>query len=548
MDRVRQAGGTAWRSGGRRLERHQDSVGGLGLAALVIVCAAWLFHEGRKLNFYLDEWYFPLYRLSPFTTNSLLAPHNGHIVVVPALIYEALLRAVGMTEYTAYRSLVLVAHLLVGILVYLFARRRIGAIASLAPAAVVLFLGRGAENYLFAFQIDFLGPLVTGLACLLLIEHRSLLARLTITALLIVTVGFSEVGLAFLVAVTVALAAGRRWRDWWMVAIPGVLYALWYVRYGLGQSGLDFDNFIHAPQFFAEEVAGAAGAAVGLDENWGRIVAVALAYLVVSQLLRGGASRILLSLLAGAGFFWLTVALTRSAHGSPYASRYLYIGCVFIILIALELARRRFQFGPTGIGVLAVATLAIVVSNSVAFYSLRDFFNSQAAYTSADLGALEIARAHVQPTYVLSDPAHGLPYVLASAYFSAVGRYGSAAYTPTEIETAPPPVQVAADQMIERLEPLGVNSAANVAGSACHPATPGRSVETDVSGNGVIVAPTGQPVRVSARRFAPSSSVSIGRFGPGRRYLVTSPRDDSTTPWKLVTKSGSAYNLCTASG
>ena len=549
MERVGRAGATVWRSGESRLKCHQGLVGGLGLAGLVVGCAVWLFHEGRNLTFYLDEWYFPLYRLSPFTANSLLAPHNGHITIVPALIYEALLRTVGMTQYTAYRSLVLGAHLLIGVLVYLFARRRIGPIAALAPTAVILLLGPGAENYLFAFQIDFLGPGITGLACLLLIDHESLLARLAIMGLLIVSVFFSEVGLAFLVAVAVALAARRRWRDGWMVAIPGVLYVLWYLKYGLGQSGLTFTNFIHAPKFFVEEIAGAAGAAVGLDQNWGRIVAVALAYLVVIQLRNGLASRaLLLSLLAGAVFFWLVIALTRSAGGSPYASRYLYIGCVFIVLIAVELASGRIRFGPIGIGVLGAATVAIVASNLVAFYSLRDFFNSQAAYTRADLGALEIAQRHVQPTYVFSDPSR-LPYVLASAYFGAVARYGSAAYTPAEISAAPAPVRVAADQVLERVEPLGVKSSRKAATSTCHPATAGRSLETDVLGNGVmvVVAPTDQPVKVSARRFAPSASVSIGRFDPGKRYLVTSQPDDSTTPWKLVTKSAAPYKLCTAS-
>ena len=119
-----------------------------------------------------------------------------------------------------------------------------------------------------------------------------------------------------------------------------------------------------------------------------------------------------MALLVGALFFWLVIALTRSVGGSPYASRYLYIGAVFLILIAVELAAGRVAFGPISLGLLGVATVAIVASNLVAFYDLRDFFNSQAAYTRADLGALEIARAHVRPNHVFADPGHGLPYIL----------------------------------------------------------------------------------------------------------------------------------------
>lgn len=545
-ERKRPDGDVGRRASVVRLERHQTLIGGFGLSGLVVVCGAWLFHEGRNLSFYLDEWYFPLYRLSPFTANSLFGPHNGHIVVVPAIIYEGLLRAFGMGEYTAYRSLVLLFHLAIGVLVYLFARRRVGPIVALAPAAVIFLLGKGAENYLFAFQIDFLGPVVTGLTCLFLIDRRSLGVRLLIMGLLIVTVGFSEVGLAFLVAVAVALAVRRRWRDAWMVVVPAVLYVLWYARYGWGQSGLNFSDFIHAPQFIVEEIAGAAGGAVGLDQNWGRIIAVVLAYLVGRRLVSGTASRTLVALLAGALFFWLVIALTRSAAGSPYASRYLYIGVLFLILIALELTDRRTSFGPIALGLIGVATVAIVASNLVAFYDLRDFFNSQDAYSRADLGALEVARAHVRPNYVFSDPGHGLPYILSSAYFRAVSRYGSAAYTPAEIAAAPAPLRIAADQVLERLEPLTVKRPVVSAAPACHTAVAGQRVETELTGNGVIVAPNAQPVRVSAKRFADTGSVPIGRLDPGRRYLVTAQPDGSTMPWKLLTTSASLYGLCTA--
>jgi len=546
FERGRHAGAKAWHVGVVGLRRNQTLIGALGLAGLVVVCGAWLFHEGRNLTFYLDEWYFPLYRLNPFTADSLLAPHNGHIAVVPALIYEGLLRAFGMTQYTPFRSLVLVMHLGIGVLVYLFARKRIGPIAALAPTAVILLLGKGAEDFLFAFQINFLGSVLTGLACLLLIDHRSLLARLAIVALLTLSVGFSEVGLAFLLAVAVALAVERRWRDGWMVAIPGVLYVLWYLRYGRGQSDLTFTNFIHAPQWMAEDMAGSAGAAVGLSQDWGRILLLLLAYFVVRSVVRGGGSGTIWSLLAGAGLFWLLLGLTRSAGGSPYTSRFLYIGALFIILIGVELAGEHIRFGSVGLAVLGLATVAIVASNLVDFYSLRDFFDSQAAYTRTDLGALEIARTHVQPTYVFSDPSHGLPNVLASAYFSAVARYGSSAYTPAEIATAPLALRVAADQVLERLEPIVVSPVESVA-SACRPAAADRSVESDIGAGGVIVAPTSQPVRVSARRFAGSGSISIGRLNPGRRYRITAQRDESTTPWKLLTTSASTYSLCTAS-
>ena len=57
--------------------------------------AAVLLAYTREITFLLDDWEFLLYRPG-FTAHSVFDPHNEHIVVVPVLIYKALLALFGM--------------------------------------------------------------------------------------------------------------------------------------------------------------------------------------------------------------------------------------------------------------------------------------------------------------------------------------------------------------------------------------------------------------------------------------------------------------------
>ena len=108
---------------------------------------------------------------SPSTRSS--QPHNEHIVVIPVLIEQALLRVFGMTsalpEYVLFTgSLLAVAYLLY----------RLRQAAARAPGSVssrlscVLCLGPAWEVLLWPFEIGFVGSMLFGLAMLLALERE----------------------------------------------------------------------------------------------------------------------------------------------------------------------------------------------------------------------------------------------------------------------------------------------------------------------------------------------------------------------------------------
>src|SRR5206468_2984618 len=115
------------------------------------------------------------------------------------------------------------------------------------------------------------------------------------------------------------------------------------------------------------------------------------------RVLRGtGARPRLLGLFVVLASFWILTALTRSQlpgsfPGDPTSSRYLYVGALLVLLIAVELgaaARRRAWAWV----VAAVIGVGAVVSN---FGVVRDgarFLRQQGPQTTAALADLAISR------------------------------------------------------------------------------------------------------------------------------------------------------------
>jgi hypothetical protein len=124
-------------------------------AVLIVAMAAaalLLLHLTRGFTFYYDEWNFLINR-QEFSADSLLRPHNEHNVLVVVLLFQGLWEVVGLGHYSAFLLLVVVLHLLCGGMLYAYARRRVGAVAALAPAVVVLFLGTAWEIILWPFEV-----------------------------------------------------------------------------------------------------------------------------------------------------------------------------------------------------------------------------------------------------------------------------------------------------------------------------------------------------------------------------------------------------------
>lgn len=517
-----------------------------GFLVLALASALWLFHEGRGLTFFNDDWSVVFFGQGSF--DFVLQPHNGHIEVVVATIFKVLFHTAGLSHYSAYRAVVIVLHLAACSLVYLYARQRVGAVAALAPVTVLLFLGAGAEDLLWPSSMGFVGALATGLAALMLLERHSLAARIGTCALLILSTGFGELGLSFLLAVIVLIVAKRRYRqDLWIPLVPAALFALWYLAYNHDRAAITFSNFTQTPAYVANAIIGSVGVVVGPGGDWGSVAAVALGFFVVRRLLQTERDNALLwALVLGAGAFWVPIALTRANVASPGSSRYAYVGAFLVVLIALELVAGS-RPKPPAIGFLAFATVAIVIANTPFFFHFRDFLRTNSSYARAELGAAEIARPSVSPQFVYWDRSHYLRFN-AGTYLRAVDRYGSPAYSPAQIAALPEPLRLAADEVLVKALPVhaAVVRAAQSAAKSCRPvnARPSRPQVVDLPSGGLIVRAGSQAVTVRARRFSQEGGVDLATLHPGEQVEVAAPRDLSSAPWRIVTASKSSFSVC----
>ncbi len=131
----------------------------LGLAYILVLSGGqWFFG---------DDWAI----IAPHLDASLMQPHVGHWNLIPALFFMALRQVVGVGSYLPFLALALVAHVAVVHLTWRILKR-VGGEPWLATglAAMLMVLGGGAENILWAFQFGFMGAIALGLAVVVLID------------------------------------------------------------------------------------------------------------------------------------------------------------------------------------------------------------------------------------------------------------------------------------------------------------------------------------------------------------------------------------------
>lgn len=542
------------------LERHRRWV----LAALLIADALLLLYMGRGLTFYFDEWDFVTHDYGG-GLHSLLVAHVGNISIFPVATYKILFHLVGLDHYAVFRVVVIVLHLLAAWLVYVLAARRLAPVPALLATSIVLFLGAAWEDLLWPFQIGYLLSIVGGLAAWALLERHDRRGDMLALAALIVSVGSSSLGVPLAIGVAAELAFAREWRRGWVVAVPVLLYVIWYLGYG--ESQVTGESLVHAPGFAAELAAAASGAVIGRGLDWGRPLALLGLLLLGWWMLRGRTLTPRLGgLLATGGALWVVTAITRSTISTPETSRYVYLGAVAIVLIGVELLRgvavAPRAFGLAGLLVLfgALAGLTLMHDGAV---GLRDTSKTVAA----ELGALELAAAYAPPTY-RPDPQRA-PQIEAGPYLHTVRAIGSSpADDPAELLTAEPAARAAADTI---LLALGAATVTPVRSAIVAPSAPTPVIVTAEAGVAVrrggclyLEPEGGTPMRAVLRlppagvalrdRGVSPASLALRRFGeafdpvttlaPSSADELSIRTDVASTTWQLHTESASELQVC----
>jgi hypothetical protein len=534
----------------------------LVVAAVVFLALTWHF------TFLIDSWEFLMNRRG-FTVDSFMRPHNEHIVVIPVAIQQLFLHLFGLDTARPEYVLLTLMLLVTDYLLFVYLRRRVGGWLALFGALLILFLGPAWELLLWPFEISLLGSVLFGLAMLLALEREDRLGEVLACLFLTISIGFSSLGLAFVVAAVVAVLQSprQRWRGLaFVVAIPALLYALWYLGWGHdAESHMTLRNVFASPRFVAESVAAGVGNLFGLGTSpvsgatelfWGAMLVVAIVAVVgYRRWQRPGFDPGLWPVAAAAAFNWFLTAFNQIPGREPATSRYQYASCVFIVMVLANLLAKE-RFSRRALLVAGAVTLLAIGPNLVVLKDGRDNLAEQSNLTRADTEALEISRRTVPADFQLSPEVAGtagLVDISAGPYREAVEEDGSPAYSEAELLGAPEAGRRQADVVLAQALPL--KDAISVGGYDPHggaencvtveagaPALSGVPIH---SGQTRIEVPPGPEAQLSMRRFAAEEFPVPLTAAPGGSVAVLHvPRDESPRPWYLHVSAEQPVRVC----
>ncbi|HTZ43873.1 MAG TPA: hypothetical protein VMB79_08405 [Jatrophihabitans sp.] len=551
-----------------------DAAGHALFATATLLAAGYLLHLGRRTTFFYDEWTFIRTRRD-WHPGTFLDPHNGHFSAVPVLAYHLLFATAGLRAYLPYRLLLMAFHAGACFALYRYGRRRLGPLPAVLPPALLLLNGPGYQDLLWPFQIGFVGALGFGVAALLALDgppgrRRDLAGCLCLLA----SVASSGVGVAMLAGAIVRVLLRRQWRRWWMVGLPAAVFVAWFADYDAslpGSSGTAAGKAGYLLHFFRAAV----GALTGHAATRAVTLATVLSWLVVALVLARlayelRARRLPVDLLAAVTVALVLLGLTAATRAQDHdfgASRYAYTGGFTVLLVLIELLRgidlRRWP-ARAGVGLLAVATAASVVTGLQPLRLGAHSLTGAARYLRADLAAVQLSDP--PPSY---QPNRRLiPFQDSGSYLAAVRALGSPALPVTELPRQAPDVRDDVDRVLRQAGELTVTGAIRQPGGPAlpvilapglpeslapqpgclllRPEAPARRLTVRLSLPwGGLTLGSAATIRLAVRRFGPTL-VAFGRLPAGRGWLIRPRFDAAPARWTVQLGASAPVRACAA--
>ncbi|HWB69342.1 MAG TPA: hypothetical protein VG518_05145 [Solirubrobacterales bacterium] len=532
------------------------------LAAGVIAAGALLLALDSHLTFIADDWML-LVKRRGWTADYFLHPFHGNIVLAPAALYKLMRELFGTASALPYYVLAVLVFLASVVLLFVYLRRRVGDWLALFAALLIAFLGAAFEDLLFAFQVGYFGSVAAGLGMLIALDREDDRGDRMACALLVVSVSFSSVGLAFIAGALADLAWGRRpWlRRAYVAFVPIALYALWWAGWGHEASQhLSLHNLLHTPSYVFD-AAGAgmtslAGLATGDGSEpeqphliWGKALLVLGLGLAVFRSYRNDwkVSRGLAIALFLALALWVLTGLNRDETRPPTSSRFQYASAVFLLLVFGE-ALRGIRVRRPAVAIAGLATvLALWGGISLLEREYSERWKPATEALRGTLAAVEIAGRSGNPRApVFFPPDIRVP---AGAYLAVVDDYGSPAYGEARLAAMPEPDRESADLSIAQALGLKITSARpaerTLGCQLVRASSEGFTGVTLLHG-GFTLANLGEaPIELMLSRFADEFAVFFGPLAPGLKVALRIPTDESERPWNLGLRGTGRVRLCT---
>ncbi len=307
--------------------------------------------------------------------NHALEPYGGHLILTSKVLYKVLFEAFG-TGYVPFRLLAAGTVLTTAGLLFVYGRRRIGAVAALPPAVLMLFFGSDALHVLAGNSFTVVAPMALGIGALLALDRGDRRGDVLACVLLCVAVVTYSTALAVVAGVIVLLLLapdGRR--RLWVPAVPVALYGVWFVWAHVSAtakgSSLVLANVLLIPTWCFQSLEAVMAALTGMDYHFASAPAVApvgpvLALIAIVALVwsirRFGAPAALWAVLTIPLVLWSLQAVAADKPGNfPGSPHYLYPGAVIVLLVAIEASRslrwtRGMWIGLYAVGAVALAT------------------------------------------------------------------------------------------------------------------------------------------------------------------------------------------------
>jgi hypothetical protein len=524
------------------------------LVAAMVASAAFSLWLSRDTTFTGDELNL-IIETPGLDLRDALEPHSGHLILLPRLLYDAILHVSGVA-YLPFRLLTVGSVLLTAGLFFVFAARRIGALAALAPTVVLLFYGSDHNHALQGAGVIF--PIAAGIGALLALEREDRAGDLTACLLLTIALATYSTGIPFVAGAAVLILLGSdRWRRAWVFVVPSVLYGAWllwsqFETEGGAGSQVTLSNILLFPSWASDSLGTVGAAFVGLgfefsdreaspatlETGWSSIVgAIALAALAW-RLWQGHIQK----------WLWATIAIptTLWAIGSlgaldtpldvPESTRFIFPGTIAVLLVAVE-AAQGVRLGR-GVLVLLYVVAAVGLATNVRLLAdgsagLRDGL----AVQRAGLTSVEISQGRVGDELGSGLVGAMLRFTgegnVATGYLAAVREFGSPAFSVPELRAQPEHIRQEADRLLA--DNLGISAAPNSGpATGCRPITgaPGEGTSFQMPPGGAVLRASNGPTEVRLRRFgAAFPAEPVGQLAPNAATSVVVPLDGVPDPW-----------------
>jgi hypothetical protein len=273
--------------------------------------------------------------------------------------------------------------------------------------------------------------------------------------------------------------------------------------------------------------------------------------------------------------FWAAVAMVLGSlrPALDTAPRYFYPGVVFLIIVAAEIVAKPPKLNGRAWAVAGLIFASAATANAFQLHYAGRYVAHVSGLVRAELGGLELARGHVSNDFVPDAAAAdivgpvGIPGVHAGAYFAAVDKFGSPAYSSDQLTSVSAAESKAADAVLVRALGLALAPASGpLQGAAPHllasqggeaaragnclrltPSAPGSYfvllAEHPGLGFSAPGVPPGPAASVSIGRFSSTEDIPVGPIGGGQTLKLAIPSQPAG-PWHVRVTPGAPVLAC----